>query len=92
MGKENKACKLRLDPVARFPKKMAFDRLASTNKSRSPKEQCLDYDLAKFQFSSFANGLKNVAQTFDYDRNLIISFYDLDMLLTQRNVKNAVFR
>ena len=91
IGKENKACKLRLDPVARFPKKMAFDRLASTNKSRSLKEQCLDYDLAKFQFSSFANGLKNAAQTFDYDRNLI-SFYDLDALLTQRNVKNAVFR
>ena len=53
--------------------------------------QCLDYDLAKFQFSSFANGLKNAAQTFDYDRDLI-SFYDLDALLTQRNVKNAVFR
>ena len=88
MRKENEACKLRLDPVARFPKKMVFGRLASTNKSGSPKEQCLDYDLAKFQFSSFANGLKNAAQTFDYDRKLI-PFYDLDTLLTQRNVKNA---
>ena len=70
---------------------MAFGRLASTNKSRSPKKQCLDYDLAKFQFSSFANGLKNAAPTFDCDRDLI-SFYDLDALLTQRNVKNSVFR
>ena len=70
---------------------MAFGQLASTNKSRLPKEQCLDYDLAKFQFSLFANGLNNAVQTFDYDRNLI-SFYDLDALLTQRNVKKAVFR
>ena len=91
VGKENKACKLRLDSVARFWKKMAFGRLASTSKSRSTKKQCLDYDLAKFQFSSFANGLKNAAPTFDCDRDLI-SFYDLDALRTQRNVKNAVFR
>ena len=42
---------------------MAFGRLAFTKKSRSPKKQCLDYDLAKFQFSSFANGLKNAAPT-----------------------------
>ena len=74
-------------PSVMFPEKKKWHS-ADSHRQKNPgyqKSNIWATPWPKFQFSLLANGLKHVAQTFDYDRN-IISFYDLDALLTQRNV------
>ena len=91
MGKENKACKLRLDSVARFPKKNDIRPTRIHKQVPVTERAVFGLRLGQISVQFVGDCLKNAAQTFDYDRNLI-SLYDLDALLTQRNVKNAVFR